>query len=96
MPPVLGPLSRSKARLWSWQAAREDRVAVGQGEHAGFVAVESFLDHDLFAGVAEFFLVRDAVDCVERLVALSQTKTPLPAAMPSALTTTGVSSRSVR
>ena len=54
MPPVLGPVSPSPTRLWSWAVARGSDVgAVEEGEEARFFADEEFLDHDLGAGVAE-------------------------------------------
>ena len=46
MPPVLGPVSPSPTRLWSCaEASATARVAVDQGEQAGFLALEEFLDH---------------------------------------------------
>ena len=49
---------------------REDRVAVGERQHAGFLAVEPFFDHDLVAGVAEFLVDANALDRFERLLAI--------------------------
>ena len=42
---------------------------LSKGENAGFFAVDTFFDNDLPAGVAKFFLNRDAVDRFECLVA---------------------------
>ena len=54
MPPVFGPLSPSKARLWSCAVVERDRgLAVAQREEGGFLAVEEFLDHDFDAGLAQ-------------------------------------------
>ena len=75
---------------------RDDRPAVGDGQHAGLLAVEPLLDHQPVAGGAEDFLPGDFIDGIQGLVAIRQTNTPLPAARPSALTTTGTSSRSWR
>ena len=46
MPPVLGPVSPSPTRLWSWaEASATARGAVDQREQAGFLAFQEFLDH---------------------------------------------------
>ena len=90
MPPVLGPVSPSKARLWSCAAASGRAVrAVDQREEAGFLARQKILDHDLGPGRAEPSLAERGVDRRVRLGEVAATTTPLPAASPSALTTTG-------
>ena len=54
MPPVFGPWSPSKARLWSCAVVSGSAVvAVAQREERGFLAVEEFLDHDFAAGFAQ-------------------------------------------
>ncbi len=78
--------------LRGWE--RDDRRAVGDREDAGLFADEHFFDDDLIAGVAELAIERNAVHGVERFAPFWHTKTPLPAARPSALITTGTSSRS--
>ena len=46
MPPVLGPVSPSPTRLWSWaEASGDGGLAVDQREQARFLALEEFLDH---------------------------------------------------
>ncbi len=37
----------------------DDRAAVGDGQHAGFLAVEPLFDDELIAGVAEFLVASD-------------------------------------
>ena len=71
MPPVFGPVSPSPGRLVvlaGWHG--EERLAVGQRQHAGLLAVQPLLDHQLVAGFAEFLLGGDAVDGLERLLAI--------------------------
>ena len=41
---------------------REQRVAVGERQHARFLAVQPLFDDELIAGVAEFLLHGDALD----------------------------------
>ena len=54
MPPVLGPVSPSQTRLWSWAVASGSAcVAVDQGKEARLLADQALLDHDLGAGRAE-------------------------------------------
>ena len=40
----------------------ENRAAVGDRQHAGFLAVEAFFDDDLVAGLAELLVAADASD----------------------------------
>ena len=57
---VVGPLVILRRRQ------RDDRPAVGDRQHAGFLAVEPLFDHDLVAGVAEFAVAADAFDRFDR------------------------------
>ena len=90
MPPVFGPASPSRTVLWSSaDASSASRVAVAQRHHRHLAPGEPLLDHDARAGVAERPLGQHARarppwprPCVDA------TTTPLPAARPSALTTT--------
>ena len=51
MPPVFGPSSPSKARLWSWALPRRQQVlAVGEDEEARLLAGHELLDHHPRAG----------------------------------------------
>jgi hypothetical protein len=46
MPPVLGPVSPSPMRLWSWLVASASTCrAVGDDDEAGLLAGHEFLDH---------------------------------------------------
>ena len=54
MPPVFGPRSPSKARLWSCAVPSGMRGrAVAEGEEARLLADEAFLDDELGAGRPE-------------------------------------------
>ncbi len=54
MPPVLGPVSPSPTRLWSWAVASGSTcVPSHEREEARLLAVQELLDHDLGAGRAE-------------------------------------------
>ena len=76
------------------RADRRARAAVAQREERHFRAAEAFLDHDASAGVAELLLVHRARGSRRRLPSRSAaTTTPLPAARPSALSTTGSRAR---
>ena len=75
---------------------RHDRLPVGNRQHAGLLAVEPLLDHQPVAGGAEDLLPGDLLDGARASSRSEQTTTPLPAASPSALTTIGTSSRSLR
>ena len=75
---------------------RQDGLPIGDGQDTRLFAIQAFLNDQLIAGGAEFFFPRDAIHGVQRSVRPAQTITPLPAASPSALTTTGTSSRSLR
>ncbi len=91
MPPVFGPWSPSKMRLWSWlEASREHVLAIDHDDEAGFLAVEEVLDHDAGAGIAQLVARQHVVDGRVRLLpGVMATTTPLPAARPSALMTIG-------
>ncbi len=49
---------------------RDQRHAVGEGEHACFLAVQSFFDDELSARFTEFALHRDAIDSGKCLLAI--------------------------
>ena len=53
MPPVFGPRSPSKARLWSCATAIGTASAVAQREQRDLGTGETFLDHTRATGVAE-------------------------------------------
>ena len=74
----------------------DDGLAVGDGQHADFLSVEPLFNHDLVAGGAELALAADPLDRIQGFLASGADDHPLPAAKPSALTTTGTSSRSLR
>ena len=46
---------------------RDDRAAVGQGQHAGLLAVEPLLDDQAVAGLAEDAANHDLIDALDRL-----------------------------
>ena len=45
---------------------RDNRAAVGNGQHAHFLAVEPFLDDNLIAGIAKFAIPADPFDRFDR------------------------------
>ena len=91
MPPVFGPWSPSRRRLWSWLVASGSTcVPSPMHDEARFLALEELLDHDARAGVAQL-VARRASRRSRRAPRprVAATTTPLPAARPSALTTIG-------
>ena len=85
MPPVFGPVSPSPRRLWSRASGRaRAALAVAQGDEARLRAVQPLLDDHDAARVRRASRRSPA----RRDSRSSHTVTPLPAASPSALTTT--------
>ena len=85
MPPVFGPASPSSSALEVLRAGQRERAdAVAEGEDRDLLALQQLLDDERVA---------EGSGGLERGVELAsasrQTKTPLPAARPSALTTHG-------
>ena len=81
MPPVFGPMSPSPMRLWSWASGRATAVVPSHraiSEHSGPLIRCSRTNGPVVARIAA--IVSSSV---------SGTVTPLPAARPSSLTTTG-------
>ena len=72
----------------------QNGLTIGDCQDADFLAVEPFLDDQLIPGIAEF--LGDSLHGLDASFRPAQTTTPLPPASPSALTTTGTSSRSFR
>ena len=88
MPPVFGPgIALADALVVLGRGERDRRLAVDQREQAGFLAVEKFLDHQ--RPIAR--RVGSPPPLPRGVIA---TVTPLPAASPSALITTGRPKRS--
>ncbi|VWL93240.1 Uncharacterised protein [Collinsella intestinalis] len=89
MPPVLGPRSPSRARLWSWEVAM-GRTALpsvkASSVHSGPVSISSITTVLPAAPNAPSKHSCTACRASSRVRA---TTTPLPAARPSAFTTTG-------
>ena len=68
MPPVFGPWSPSRRRLWSWLVASAQHVrAVAHDDEARLLALEELLDHEARAGGAEALLGHHLVDRGVRL-----------------------------
>ena len=92
MPPVFGPRSPSKARLWSWAVAMQwalPPLTNASSEHSGPVRHSSMTTVEPAWPNAPSKQERTASSAVSLS---SATMTPLPAARPSAFTTTGASS----
>ncbi len=69
MPPVLGPLSPSKTRLWSCARGQRNGVlAIAEHEEGDFLARQEFLHHHFGAGLAH----AAAEDHLERGLGLFQ------------------------
>ena len=86
MPPVFGPSSWSKARLWSWlDLQRDDRPAVGQRQDARLLAVEPLLEDHPVAGLAVDAPDHDLVDGVEGLAEVVADVDPLARGQPVGL-----------
>ncbi len=49
---------------------RQQRLAVGDRQHARFLAVQPLLDHELIARFAEFAFSSNAIDGFERLLTI--------------------------
>ena len=87
MPPVLGPRSPSKARLWSWAVAMRrivEPLTKASSEHSGPVRPSSITTTEPAAPKWPPKHSSTAARASSRSLA---TTTPLPAARPSALTT---------
>ena len=70
MPPVFGPDVAVVGRLVVLGRLQgDDRPAVGDGQHAGLLAVEPLLDHQAIAGGAEDLLPGDRLDGGDGLLA---------------------------
>ena len=90
MPPVFGPVSPSSSRLWSRAGGSGDgRRAVADGDDARLAARRA-APRRRPAAAGRAAPADESASGVDRLVrsAASHTVTPLPAARPSALTTT--------
>ena len=92
MPPVFGPRSPSKTALWSWHAGRGMMVRPLTSASTESSSPSSFFSTTISpAGLlAELRVGHDPLDRLRcPPAAFLQTTTPLPAASPSAFTTTG-------
>ena len=91
MPPVLGPASPSKSALVVLGGSqRQDLVAADDGEQGDFLALEKLLDEHAYRRRRRTGAPRSTRPAPPRPPPASwATMTPLPAARPSALTTTG-------
>ena len=90
MPPVLGPVSPSPARLWSW--AETSGSAVLPSTRAKKLSSSPSRNSSITSSAPASPKTRSAIMLSMAAVAsasVSATTTPLPAASPSALTTTG-------
>ncbi len=89
MPPVLGPVSPSPTRLWSFAVPKGIAVLPrAEAEDAGLLAVMNS-STTTSAPAPPKAPERSRVDGRKRLVERHRDVTPLPAASPSALTTIG-------
>ena len=91
MPPVLGPVSPSPMRLWSWLVAMgKTLLAVDHDDKARLFAVEELFNDHAATRIAEGLLPESmSVTAASACSRVSATMTPLPAARPSAFTTIG-------
>src|SRR4029079_7486253 len=87
MPPVLGPVSPSPTRLWS--CAEASGTAVSPSTRANRLASSPTRNSSITKGALPIASIADSASA--RVIA---TVTPLPAASPSALITTGMLNRS--
>ena len=89
MPPVLGPaIVVEDAFVILRGHQRHGVLAVGDDEERNFRPCEALLEDDAAAGIAEGAIDHRRTDGPPRLRSrVSATTTPLPAARPSALTT---------
>jgi hypothetical protein len=91
IPPVFAPLSPSPTRLWSRAGGHQREIfSVGKHQKRHFPADQTFFYNDFFSrrSTDETFQIADGFN---RFGAIAATTTPLPAASPSALTTTDLS-----
>ena len=94
MPPVFGPASPASRRLWSCTGSMVSvPLTVGEREQRKLLALHELLDEDLASRVAERSVAQHVVDRARGPArCVSHTMTPLPAASPVALMTTGAPS----